>query len=266
VNRIQAKFEALKREGKAAFIPFITGGDPDLATTEQIIYALEEAGSDIIEFGVPFSDPVGDGPVIQEASMRALKNRVTMKDVLATVKKVRETSQVPILLFSYYNPILSYGVEQLAADMADAGADGLLCVDLPPEEGAEYKAAMDRHDLCTVFLTAPTTTDQRLREVADKCTGFVYYVSRLGVTGERAAMVTDLEDQVQRIKRITENPVAVGFGISKPEHAQQVAGVADGVVVGSAIVRLIGDKAGAADTADAVREFVRPLAQATKNG
>ena len=213
---------------------------------------------------MPFSDPVGDGPVIQEASMRALKNHVTMGGVLDTVRKIRENSQVPILLFSYYNPILAYGVDKLAADMADAGADGLLCVDLPPEEGEEYKAAMDAHDLCTVFLTAPTSTDQRLKAVAERCSGFVYYVSRLGVTGERTDVVTDLVEQVARIKRLTDKPVAVGFGISKPEHARQVADAADGVVVGSAIVRLIGNHGSAPGLAEAVHDFVKPLAEATK--
>ncbi|MBI1317739.1 MAG: tryptophan synthase subunit alpha [Candidatus Hydrogenedens sp.] len=264
MNRIEARFEQLKQRGETAFIPFITAGDPDLAASEQVVLALAEAGADVIEFGVPFSDPVGDGPVIQEASMRALKHGITLKDVLGSVKRVREQSDVPILLFSYYNPILAYGVEQLAADMADAGADGLLCVDLPPEEGAEYKAALDAHGLCTVFLTAPTTTDARLAVVSERCTGFVYYVSQMGVTGERASVVADLEQQVSRIKRLTAKPVAVGFGISTPEHARHVAGIADGVVVGSALVRFIGAHGSDADLARQVHDFAKPLADAAK--
>jgi len=264
MNRIEERFATLKAAGKTAFIPYITGGDPTLAKSKEIILALEAAGADIIELGVPFSDPVGDGPVIQAASQRALLNHVTTSDILALVKDVRQTSQVPILLFSYFNPILVYGIERLAKDMADAGADGLLCVDLPAEEAEEYKAALAAHGLCTVFLTAPTTSDERLAAVAQQCTGFVYYVSRLGVTGEQSALVTDLAEQVARIKRQTGKPVAVGFGISTPEHAKAVAGMAEGVVVGSAIVRLIGEKGGAADMAEAVRAFVEPLVQAAK--
>lgn len=264
MNRIEARFDQLKQQGKAAFIPFITAGDPSLPATKEIILALESAGADIIELGVPFSDPVGDGPVIQEASQRALAQGVTMRHVLDLVREVRQVSQVPILLFSYFNVLLVYGIDRLASDMAEAGADGVLCVDLPPEEATEYKASLDAHNLCTVFLTAPTTTDARLAEVARQCSGFVYYVSRLGVTGERAALVEDLEQQVARIKRQTGKPVAVGFGVSTPEHARGVARIAEGVVVGSAIVRLIGQKAGAADTAQAVHDFVAPMVQAAK--
>ncbi|MFM1921185.1 MAG: hypothetical protein RLZZ303_2819 [Candidatus Hydrogenedentota bacterium] len=264
MNRIEKRFADLKSAGKPAFIPYITGGDPNLATSRDVILSLAEAGSDVIELGIPFSDPVGDGPVIQEASQRALANHVTTRDILDLVREVRAHSDVPILLFSYYNPILVYGVERLSKDVAEAGADGILCVDLPPEEADEYKAAMDAHGLCTVFLTAPTTSDARLEAVARQCTGFVYYVSRLGVTGERAALVTDLAEQVARIKRHTDKPVAVGFGISTPEHAREVAGMAEGVVVGSAIVRLIGQKAAAPDTADAVKNFVAPIIAAVK--
>lgn len=264
MNRIEQRFVELKAKGQTAFIPYITGGDPTLAISKEIVLALAAAGSDIIELGIPFSDPVGDGPVIQEASQRALLHHVTPLDILDLVREVRKESEVPILLFSYYNPLLVYGVETLAKDIADAGADGLLCVDLPPEEADEYKAAMDRNGLCTVFLTAPTTSDDRMEIVARQCTGFVYYVSRLGVTGVSAALVTDLAEQVARIKQHTDKPVAVGFGISTPEQAREVAGMAEGVVVGSAIVRLVGEKAGAADTAQAVRAFVEPLVKATK--
>ncbi len=264
MNRIEQRFSELKAKGQTAFIPYITGGDPTLAMSKEIVLALAAVGSDIIELGIPFSDPVGDGPVIQEASQRALLHHVTPLDILDVVREVRKESEVPILLFSYYNPLLVYGVEKLAKDIADAGADGLLCVDLPPEEADEYKAAMDRNGLCTVFLTAPTTSDDRMEILARQCTGFVYYVSRLGVTGVSAALVTDLAEQVARIKRHTEKPVAVGFGISTPAQAREVAGMAEGVVVGSAIVRLIGQKNGAADTPLAVREFVEPLVKATK--
>lgn len=263
-NRIEQRFDDLKARGETAFIPFITAGDPNLAQTEAVIHALEAAGADVLELGIPFSDPVGDGPAIQEASQRALRHHVTPRDILALIRRVRESSQLPILLFSYYNPLLAYGLEQFAKDAATAGADGVLCVDLPPEEADEYKAALDAVGMCTVFLTAPTTTDARLGHVAQQCTGFVYYVSRLGVTGERAALADDLESAVARIKRHTAKPVAVGFGISQPEHARGVAAVAEGVVVGSALVRMIGEMGEAPDMPAKVGAFAKTLADATK--
>lgn len=264
MNRIEACFESLKSDGKTAFIPYITAGDPTLERTKEIILALEKAGADVIELGIPFSDPVGDGSVIQEAMMRALESGMTPSDVLELVKSVREESQIPILLFTYYNPILAVGEENFAQRAADAGADGVLCVDLPPEEADTLKSALDKHNLCTVFLTAPTTTDDRLETVARQCTGFVYYVSRLGVTGEQAALANDLNQAVSRIKSHSDVPVAVGFGISKPEHASEVASMADGVVVGSAIVRMIGELGDTPDAATKVGDFVQSLVEATK--
>lgn len=264
VNRIAQRFELLRARGESAFIPYITAGDPSLEQTVAIVHALEEAGADIVELGVPFSDPVGDGPVIQEAALRALQNQVNLPGIFDAIRAIRRDSQLPILLFSYYNPILVYGFERFARDLAEAGGDGVLCVDLPPEEAAPYKEALDAHGLATVFLIAPTTTEERLERVARHCTGFVYYVSRLGVTGERAALAEDLAEGVARIKRHVGKPVAVGFGISSPEHAREVAGLAEGVVVGSAIVRLIGECGDAPDTAAKVRDFARALAAAAK--
>ena len=265
MNRIEARFQQLGERGEPAFIPYITAGDPSLSRTEAIIHALEEAGADIIELGVPFSDPVGDGPVIQEAAQRALAHGTHLGDIFAMIARVREKSEIPLLLFSYFNPIMAYGAEAFARDAGAAGADGLLCVDLPPEEAGEYKTALDQHDLCTVFLTAPTTSDKRLEIVGAQCTGFVYYVSRLGVTGERSELSDDLDAAVARIRRITGKPVAVGFGISTPEQAAKVAGMnAEGVVVGSAIVRLIGELGDCPETPERVREFAASLVQATK--
>ncbi len=264
MNRIQKRFEDLKARGETAFIPYITGGDPSLEQTERIIAALEEAGSDIIEFGVPFSDPVGDGPVIQEAAQRALAKGTSLRKILALVKKIRETSEVPILLFSYFNPILVYGIDDFARDAGDAGVDGVLCVDLPPEEAGDYKDRLAEHDICTVFLTAPTTTNERLEIVAKQCTGFVYYVSRLGVTGAQASLADDLREAVARIEKHTDKPVAVGFGISTPEQAHEVAGMAEGVVVGSAIVRLIAELGDTPETPAKVLEFAKALVDATK--
>lgn len=263
-NRIEQRFEDLKAKNETAFIPFITAGDPTLAQTEAIIHALERAGADVLELGVPFSDPVGDGPAIQLASQRALMNNVTTPDIFALVKRVRATSELPILLFSYFNPLLAYGLERFAREAAAAGADGVLCVDLPPEEADDYKAALDAAGMCTVFLTAPTTTNARLEMVGKQCSGFVYYVSQMGVTGERTALATDLRDAVARIKQHTGKPVAVGFGISTPEQAREVSTMAEGVVVGSAIVRLIGQLGESADTAAEVEAFAKSLANAAK--
>jgi len=264
MNRIDQRFQDLKAEGKTAFIPYITAGDPTLAQTEKIVYALEEAGADIIEFGVPFSDPIGDGPVNQEAALRALKHHVTLKDVIGLIKKIRAKSEVAILIFTYYNPVLAYGLEAFAKDAAEAGADGVLCVDLPPEEADGYKAALDTNDLRTVFLMSPTSTDARIKLIAEKSTGFIYYVSRLGVTGEQAALAADLDKAVANIQQHTDTPVAVGFGISTPEQAKKVASMAQGVVVGSAIVRMIGELGDSDETAPKVGAFVKSLVDATK--
>lgn len=265
MNRIVQRFQDLAARKQAAFIPYITAGDPNLAQTEQLVYALEEAGADVLELGVPFSDPVGDGPVIQVAAQRALAGGTTPNDVLALVSKVRQKSELPILLFTYFNPVFVHGIDNFARDAAAAGADGVLCVDLPPEEAEEYKHALDKNGLCSVFLVAPTTSDKRLAHIASLCTGFVYYVSRLGVTGEQSSLATDLSAAVQRIKRFTDKPVAVGFGVSKPEQAREVADLAEGVVVGSAIVRLIGELGDQPETPEKVRQFAAALAQATKS-
>lgn len=264
MNRIDQRFQDLKAAGKTAFIPYITAGDPTLAQTEEIVYALEAAGADIIEFGVPFSDPIGDGPVNQEAALRALKNNVTLRDVLALIKKIREKSKVAILIFTYYNPVLAFGLKAFAEAAADAGADGVLCVDLPPEEADEYKMALDAHGLRTVFLMSPTSTDERIQLIAKQSTGFIYYVSRLGVTGEQAALAADLDKAVANIQKHTTTPVAVGFGISTPEQAKAVATMAQGVVVGSAIVRMIGQLGESPETAAKVGAFVKTLADAAK--
>jgi tryptophan synthase alpha chain len=265
VNRIDARFDFLRAHRESAFIPYITMGDPTLARSEEIILALEAAGADIIECGVPFSDPIGDGPVNQEAALRALKHPVSYREIFASIRRVREKSQVPLLLFTYYNPVFVYGIDSFAQDAAAAGADGVLCVDLPPEEAEAYGAALGQAGLRTVFLLAPTSSDARIEQVAQASTGFIYYVSRLGVTGESAALAADLETAVGRIKAHTDKPVAVGFGISTPEQASKVAGFAEGVIVGSAIVRMIGELGDSDTTAPAVEQFVRSLVEATKS-
>ena len=264
MNRIDAKFEALREAGQAAFIPYIVCGDPDLETTEQIVLGLAEAGADIIEFGVPFSDPVADGVANQEGALRALTNGTSIADCIALAGKIRTKSEVPILLFTYYNPVFVYGTEKFVKTCVEAGIDGVLCVDLPVEEADDYIAAMRAANLSTVFLIAPTSSPERAETIAKVCTGFIYYVSRTGVTGEQAAVEHSVHGMVDRIKAVTPVPVAVGFGISKPEHASEVAAYADGVVVGSHIVRKIGELGKGPDTARTIVEFVKPLIDATK--
>jgi len=238
MSRIAGAFAELKRNGKKALVTFITAGDPDLAATEELIPLLAESGADIIELGVPFSDPMADGPTIQLSSERALAAGTTLPKILATVKSVRALTQVPIVLMGYFNPILSYGLERFAADASAAGVDGVLLVDLPPEEAGEFKSCADRHGIDVIFLLTPTSDATRIRTVARQARGFIYYVSVTGVTGVRSGVEESVAGNVATIKARITAPVAVGFGIATPEQAARVADVADGVVVGSAIVKL----------------------------
>jgi tryptophan synthase alpha chain len=255
MTRIDAKFKTLLAAGEKAFIPYITAGDPTLATTRDLVLGLERAGADIIELGVPFSDPIADGPVIQRATERALANHVSLRDTLQIAREIRKQSEIPLLLFSYYNPLLHYGLEKLAADAASAGFDGILATDLTIEESEGHKAIMAAAGLNTVFLVAPTSTPERLRKIAAASTGFLYAVSRTGVTGERQELSAELREFLQNVRRHTRCPIAVGFGISQPEHVQAVWREADGAVVGSAIVREIENNIGRADLVARVAEF-----------
>jgi tryptophan synthase alpha chain len=252
VTRIGERFAALARERRKAFIAFVTAGDPSLDRTVEVAAALEEAGVDVLELGVPFSDPLADGPVIQRASDRALKQGTRLASVLEAVRRIRARSELPLLLFSYVNPLLRYGLDRLAKDAAAAGVDGVLVTDLPPEEGAEWIAGARRAGLDTVFLAAPTSPEARLKRVADCSRGFVYAVSRTGVTGERDTLSSDAAGLVGRLKALTDTPVALGFGLSTPEQVGAAAAVADGVVVGSAIVRFL-ERDPAGDVAGMVR-------------
>jgi tryptophan synthase alpha chain len=239
MTRIGARFEKLKKEGRKGFVAFVTAGDPSLERTVEIALEMDKAGVDVLELGVPFSDPLADGPVIQRSSQRALERGVTLRDVLAVVKRIREKSEIPIVLFSYYNPLLRYGLEKLVADARSAGVDGSLVTDLPPDEAAEWIGVARKGDLDTVFLAAPTSPPERLRAVADASRGFVYAVSRTGVTGERDAISTDASPLVASVKERTSLPVALGFGISKPEQVAAAAKVCDAVVVGTTLVRFL---------------------------
>jgi tryptophan synthase alpha chain len=244
MTRIEARFKALRQNGRKGFIPYITAGDPSLEATEQIILELERSGADIIELGVPFSDPMADGPVIQRASERALANHVSVRDCLDLVRRVRKHSEIPIVLFSYLNPLLSIGLGRIGDELRSAGVDGVLGTDLVPEEADEFRAAMRGADIDLIFLVAPTSTDERIKLVSDASSGFVYAVSRTGVTGVRQNLSEAASRLVERVRRFTDLPVAVGFGISTPEHVNDVWQHADAAVVGSRIVAAIENNAG----------------------
>ena len=245
-TRIQQLFERRKSEGKAALIAYLTAGDPSADATPGFVAALERGGADLIELGVPFSDPIADGPVIQRGSERALKAGLNVHKVLEIASQIRLQSHIPLLLFTYVNPVLRYGLENLARDAKAAGIDGCLLTDVSVEEAEVYVNAMRAAGLDTVFLAAPTSTPERLKLVAKFSSGFIYLVSRTGVTGERAELSQTLQPLITATRAISNLPLAAGFGISTPEQAGAVAKIADGVVVGSAIVRLIEQNAGEA--------------------
>ncbi|HJQ31149.1 MAG TPA: tryptophan synthase subunit alpha [Pyrinomonadaceae bacterium] len=258
-SRISDAFKNLRAEGRRGFIPYITAGDPDLETTRALIPELSRAGATLIELGVPFSDPVADGPTIQRASERALRRGAGLSDVLELLADARRETDVPVILFSYFNPLLQYGVERLASDAARAGADGILATDLVPEESADFNAALAGHGLDQIFLVAPTTSDARLQMIAERASGFVYAVSRAGVTGARTDLSAEAARLVERVRAVTNLPVAVGFGISSPEHVAEVWRYADAAVVGSALVSEIEKHAGQPDLVARVGAFARRL-------
>jgi tryptophan synthase alpha chain len=237
--RIERKFQELSEKGRAALVTYITAGDPSLELTPDIVFRLEKSGADIIELGVPFSDPMADGPAIQLASERALNSGTTLHGVLDAVRKIRKHSEIPLLLFGYYNPFFAYGLKKLATDASEAGVDGILSVDLPPEEAEEFKIHTDDKGLNLVFLLAPNSTVERINLVAEYASGFVYLVSVTGVTGERQNLDYSLEPIIDEIRKHIRLPVGVGFGVSTPSQASKIAKLADAVIVGSALVRII---------------------------
>ncbi len=262
MSRIKNTFKRLKKKNETALIPYIMAGDPDLATTKTLILEMEKAGSDLIELGAPFSDPLADGPVIQKAALRSLANRTSVADVLGLVADVRKTSSIPLILMTYYNLIFKYGEERFVHDAVAAGLDGLILPDLPPEEAGTLMLPAKKEGLDTIFLIAPTSTEDRIKLVAKATQGFVYYVSLTGVTGSTLAVQNSIKDALLRIKPVTDKPVAVGFGISSPDQAAQVAmWGADGVIVGSALVRVIEENIGNEELVSRVVAFVKALKQ-----
>lgn len=265
-TRISKRFAELDEAAELGVIAYITAGDPTLDATFKFVLALAEAGADVIELGVPFSDPLADGPTIQRASERALKSGTTLARVLELVRRIRQSSQVPLVLFSYYNPILQMGLQKFAMAASEAGADGVLATDLTPEESEDYRRTLHAHHLDTIFLAAPTSSDERLKLIASVSSGFLYLISRTGVTGAKDALPDDLPVLLRRARQFTRLPIAVGFGIWLPTHVSVLGGLADAAVVGSALVSEI-EKASTQDAAAAaLRDRVQKLKQAARHG
>jgi len=264
MNRIEQRFAQLRREGRKGFIAYIGAGDPNLKTTQELALAFDRLGVDVLELGVPFSDPLADGLVNQLAAQRGLESGTTPLKVLETVAEIRKTSQIPVVLYIYFNLVHRLGMQRFIQDAAAAGVDGLLVLDLPPEEGAVYEAFMQQAGLCNIYLLAPTTPEDRMEFIARRSKGFIYYVSREGVTGMQAKVADTLGEMVGRIRSHTDLPIAVGFGISTAEHGRTVAKYADAVVVGSAIVNQIAAAAKARDLVARVSGFVAKLIEGVR--
>jgi len=259
MGRVSERFAALRARGEVALVPFVTAGDPDLATTEALLPALQAAGADLVEIGVPFSDPVGEGPTIQRASERALASKTTLRRVLGLVRTLRPRLEIPVVLMGYANSFLTMGEERFASSCAEVGVDAVICVDLPPEEGAEYRAALEAQGVDPILLAAPTTTPERLALLARETRGFLYYVSLTGVTGARAQLAEGIAEQLARVRQVSEIPVCVGFGVSTPEHARGLAGLADGVVVGSALVERVAGSRSIDEAVDTASRYIAEL-------
>jgi tryptophan synthase alpha chain len=259
VSRLSATFARLRAAGTPGLVTYVTAGDPDLARTEGILRALDRAGADVVEVGIPFSDPLADGPVIQRATERALASGTTLLGVLDLLKRLRSDLRMPVVVFSYANPVLRIGAERFADLARDAGVDGVLILDLPIEEAGDFRAMLEARGIDTILLLSPTTSDERLRKAATLGSGFLYAISRLGVTGARNEVADGAEDMVRRIRRVSTLPVALGFGISKPDHVRQIGQWADAAVVGSALVNVIAEAGQSPDLNTRVEEYVRWL-------
>lgn len=265
MNRIDKKFKLLKRGKQKAFIAYITAGDPNLGVTARLVPALEKAGVDIIEFGIPFSDPLADGPTIQAASKRALKNKAHLPKIFKMVRGLRSKTNIPIAFMTYFNPVFRYGLAKFVSDCAANGVDGIIIPDLPHEEAAELIKLGRAKKVATIFLAAPTSTRERIRNIIKDSSGFIYYVSLTGVTGARRNLPGELAAKIKLLKSMSRKPVCVGFGVSTPRQAKQIAVFADGVIIGSAIVKIIEKNLGKADLIGKVFKFASSLARTIHN-
>ncbi len=265
MNRIDKKFQELRKQGVSAFMPYLCAGDPHPELTEKLLLSLEEAGADIVELGVPFSDPIADGPTIQRASERALKHHISLEQILAIVADLRTRTEIPIALMSYYNPILQMGEEAFCKAACQVGVDGLIVPDLPPEQAQSLLEIAPQYNLATIFLVAPTSPPERMKLIASVSTGFIYCVSLTGVTGARAMLSNEIAPTIAELRKHTDKPIGVGFGVSTSEQAGQVAAIADGVIVGSAIVNVIEKHSNdEAKLLTAVKKFASELAEGVK--
>lgn len=264
MNRIDQKFKELRAGKRKAFIAFTTAGDPSLSVTEELVLAFEKAGTDIVELGIPFSDPLADGPTIQAASQRALKQHVNVAKIFHLVGRIRRRSNIPLALMTSYNPVYHFGEEKFFIQAKKAGVDGVIIPDLPPEEGKTLIRLAQKHGLAAVFFLAPTTTLQRLKKVVQVSTGFIYYVSVTGITGQRQAVPSSVIVDVKRAKKFTKKPICVGFGITTPQQVRAIGRVADGVIIGSAIVKEIAKNRGQKDLVARTAKFVEKLAKALR--
>jgi tryptophan synthase alpha chain len=265
MNRIVERFARLKSASQKGFVAYIGAGDPDLGTTERLALAFDKLGVDVLELGVPFSDPLADGLVNQLAAQRGLESGTTPLKVLSTVAAIRKSAQIPIVLYIYFNLVHRHGLESFVQDAAAAGVDGLLVLDLPPEEAEAYETAMEKAGLCNIYLVAPTTPEDRMEYIVKRAKGFIYYVSREGVTGMQTKVADSITEMISKIRAHTDLPIAVGFGISTPDQARAVAETADAVVVGSAIVNEIATPGSADERVGRVSAFARGLVQGTKS-
>jgi tryptophan synthase alpha chain len=265
MNRIDKKFQALRQQNARAFMPYLCAGDPTPELTTKLLLTLEEAGADLIELGVPFSDPIADGPTIQRASERALKHRISLQQILEMVKTLRQQTDIPIALMSYYNPIFSMGESVFCKAAQDAGVDGVIVPDLPPEEARPLLDVAQQYNLATIFLVAPTSPPERMQSIASASTGFIYCVSVTGVTGARTTLSDEVAPMIAELRKHTDKPISVGFGVSTPEQAKQVVEIADGVIVGSAIVNVVEENMDdETKLLAAVKEFASELAAGVK--
>jgi tryptophan synthase alpha chain len=258
MTRISETFRRLIRRGRKAFIPYVMAGDPSMDKTAEMVRILEECGADIIELGVPFSDPLADGPTIQRASERALRNGVTLRDVISLVRDLRQSTQVPLILMTYFNPVFKYGIQDFIGNARVAGVDGVIIPDLPPDEAKDFIKLSRKASLDTIFLLAPTSTDERIRKVSKASSGFIYYVSMTGITGANLSLDGSMETLISSIRKFTDKPIAVGFGVSTPDEASMVSKLADGVIVGSAIVKRLHE------APDELKDYLAGLREAIK--